>query len=155
MVQNHALVVRLQLLLKGKVVQWTKEYTEMGNKAEVKKETAIKTVVPNLGRPVIGENVAWVKGMKEQKLIRVHVQGKENLTACRALNTKDSPYIGTGGHIAFRTTAKVTCQPCSRFAPVVKKAKKAAKVAAAVEALGVVPTEAPAEETQALIEQAS
>lgn len=88
-------------------------------------EKKVKTIVPNAGHPVVGKPVAWVRGLREQHLIRVHVQDVKNMTLCKALNTKDSPYIGTGGHIAFCTTAKVTCKPCSAL--VAKQAPPKAK----------------------------
>ena len=113
------------------------------------KNRTSKTVVPNVGKPEVGANVAWVKGLKKQTLIRVHLQSTKNMTLCRALNTKDSPYIGTGGHIAFKTTAKLTCKPCLALAPkVAKKVKKTTTPKTQVEA-PVEPTPAPVQEAPA------
>ena len=72
-----------------------------------------------------GKPVAWAKGLQAQRLIRVHMQAANGLTACRALNTATSPYIGAGGHVAYATTAALTCQPCKRVAPALAKVAKA------------------------------
>lgn len=85
------------------------------------------------GKPTQGFAVAWGKGMQVQHgnaganaPVRVHLQGAANLTACGALNTASSPYLGMGGHVAYRTSAKVTCVPCrAHVASATKVAAKA------------------------------
>lgn len=84
-------------------------------------------VVPNTGKPVVGGNMAWAKGLRQQKLIRVHLVGKDGWTACRALSYSESPYLKSGGHVAYATSAAVTCVPCKRITPKVSKPRAARK----------------------------
>lgn len=107
-----------------------------------------KPCVPNSGAPVQGKPVAWAKGLATQRLIRVHMQGAGGLTVCRALNTDNSPYLGTGGHVAYATTAKVTCKPCGVAMATARaqaaKAARNAKATAPATAKATATTPAPA-----------